>query len=321
MVVTIALFVAGLLLLIKGGDWFVDGATAIAHHFHVSELLIGATVVAIGTTLPEVMVSCISAASGHGEIAFGNAIGSVICNTALIAAVTVAVRPSKVDGNAFRTPVVFFFASALAYYLTALFFREFSRLFGCFLLLIFLAYVLSTVLQARKDGGEPQENAAGEANGSMWRQYVLLVVGAVAIAGGAKLLVDSATVIAKSLGVPESVIGLTLVAFGTSLPEFTTAVISLVKGHSSLSLGNIIGANIFNIVLVSGMSIVLAPFKIPSGKMLWGMPTSLAVDTPVMFAVMLLLTVPALVFKRMYKIQGIALLLLYAAYCIFLFCY
>ena len=112
MLVPVLLFIVGLLFLIKGGDWFVDGASALARRFHLPELLIGATVVSIGTTLPEVMVSTMSAVSGHGEIAYGNAIGSVICNSALIAAITIAVRPGKVDPKTLKTPVIFFFIAA-----------------------------------------------------------------------------------------------------------------------------------------------------------------------------------------------------------------
>ena len=119
MIIPGILFLLGLLCLIKGGDWFVDGASALARRFHLPELLIGATVVSIGTTLPEVMVSTISAVSGHGEIAYGNAIGSVICNAALIAAITVAVRPGKVDPKTLRVPVAFFFAAAAIYCVAA----------------------------------------------------------------------------------------------------------------------------------------------------------------------------------------------------------
>ena len=115
MLAPVLLFVAGLICLIKGGDWFVDGAIGIARRFHVSELLIGATVVSIGTTLPEVMVSTASAIGGHGEMAYGNAIGSVICNSALIAAISIAVRPGKADPKTLRIPVAFFFAAAAAY--------------------------------------------------------------------------------------------------------------------------------------------------------------------------------------------------------------
>lgn len=119
-------FIVGLLFLIKGGDWFVDGASALARRFHLPELLIGATVVSIGTTLPEVMVSTMSAVSGHGEIAYGNAIGSVICNSALIAAITIAVRPGKVDPKTLKTPVIFFFIAAAIYCVAAYGFGEFT---------------------------------------------------------------------------------------------------------------------------------------------------------------------------------------------------
>jgi cation:H+ antiporter len=127
MIIPGILFVLGLLCLIKGGDWFVDGASALARRFHLPELLIGATVVSVGTTLPEVMVSTISAVSGHGEIAYGNAIGSVICNTALIAAITVAVRPGKVDPKPLRVPVAFFFAAAAIYCVAAYGMGRFTR--------------------------------------------------------------------------------------------------------------------------------------------------------------------------------------------------
>ena len=114
MLIPVLLFIVGLLCLIKGGDWFVDGATGIARRFRLPDIIVGATVVSIGTTLPEVMVSATSAVSGHGEIAYGNAIGSVICNSALIAAITIAVRPGKVDPKTLRVPVAFFFAAAAA---------------------------------------------------------------------------------------------------------------------------------------------------------------------------------------------------------------
>ena len=138
MLVPVLLFIVGLLFLIKGGDWFVDGASALARRFHLPELLIGATVVSIGTTLPEVMVSTMSAVSGHGEIAYGNAIGSVICNSALIAAITIAVRPGKVDPKTLRVPVAFFFAAAAIYCVAAYGFGEFTRPMGFIMLAILL---------------------------------------------------------------------------------------------------------------------------------------------------------------------------------------
>ena len=146
MLIPVLLFIVGLLCLIKGGDWFVDGATGIARRFHVPELLIGATVVSIGTTLPEVMVSTTSALTGHGEIAYGNAIGSVICNAALIAAITIAVRPGKVDPKSLRTPVAFFFVAAVFYAGVAYTTGSFTRPVGLILLAVFVAYIVCNVL-------------------------------------------------------------------------------------------------------------------------------------------------------------------------------
>ncbi len=317
MIVPVLLFIVGLVCLIKGGDWFVDGATGLARRFHLPELLIGATVVSIGTTLPEVMVSTTSALTGHGEIAYGNAIGSVICNTALIAAITIAVRPAPVDRKALTTPVAFFFVAAAIYAGVAYTTGYFSRIIGIILLAMFIVYMLVTVKQMTGDSRAAAPDSGEEAAEEMplSKCLLLLVVGAVLIAVGAKLLVDNGTLIAEALGVPESVIALTFVALGTSLPELVTAITSLAKGHGALSLGNVIGANLFNLVLVSGVSVTLSPFTIPQNSTLFGINASLVLDIPVMFAVMLLLTVPALVKKKLYRVQGVALLLIYAAFC------
>lgn len=321
MLVPCLLFTLGLVLLIKGGDWFVDAATEIAHHYHVSELIIGATVVSIGTTLPEVMVSATSALTGHGELAYGNAIGSIICNTALIAAITVAVRPPKVDAKAFQSSVIFFFVAAIIYAAIAIYYRAFSRLSGIFFLAYFVGYIIATIYQAKKTKLQPSEDESQETEKPLWKQIALLIVGAALIAWGADLLVDNATIIAKKIGIPEAVIGLTLVALGTSLPELVTAITSLVKGHGSLSLGNIIGANLFNIVLVSGTATTIRPFEIPLEKYIGSVPTALAVDIPVMLFVMALLTLPPFFSGRMSRLQGILLLAIYVGFCIFQFAY
>ena len=313
MLIPVLLFIVGLLFLIKGGDWFVDGASALARRFHLPELLIGATVVSIGTTLPEVMVSTMSALSGHGEIAYGNAIGSVICNAALIAAITIAVRPGRVDPKTLKTPVAFFFAAAAIYCIAAYVFGRFTRVMGIIMLAVFVAYMAANVLQMKNTPAGEQEESEEEM--PLAKTLILLVLGAVLIAVGANLLVDNGTLIAQALGVPESVIALTFVALGTSLPELVTAITSLVKGHSDLSLGNIVGANVFNLVLVSGMSITLAPFTIPQSATLFGINSSLVLDLPVMLVVMLILTVPALVKGKLHRAQGILLLAIYAAFC------
>ena len=316
MLLSVLLFLVGLLCLIKGGDWFVEGASALARRFHLPELLIGATVVSIGTTLPEVMVSTMSAVSGHGEIAYGNAIGSVICNAALIAAITIAVRPGPVDPKTLRTPVAFFFAAAAIYCVAAYGFGKFTRPMGLVMLALFVAYMAANVARMKR-APAPAEGPAetAEAEMTMAKTLVLLVAGAVLIAVGADLLVDNGTRIAQELGVPESVIALTFVALGTSLPELVTAITSLVKGCSDLSLGNIVGANVFNLVLVSGMSVTIAPFTIPRSSTLFGVNSSLVLDLPVMLAVMVLMCLPALLRGKLSRVQGVGLLCLYAAFC------
>jgi cation:H+ antiporter len=322
MLVSILLFLLSLLLLIKGGDWLVDGATAIARRLKMSELLIGATVVSIGTTLPEVMVSASSALSGHGEIAYGNAIGSIICNTALIAALTIAVRPGKVNRKSFKLPVLFFFLAATVYLLAAYLLGSFPRLIGLLLLLLFVSYLLLSVRQAKAE--EKTDNPSPVSDipspkSPLYREILFLILGAVLIAIGADLLVENGTKIAGWMGVPESVIALTFVALGTSLPELVTAIVSLVKGHGSLSLGNVIGANFFNLALVTGLSSLLSPFEIPASQTLLGINRSLLLDLPVMVLVMVFLTLPALKKGKLSRVQGILLLILYLLFCLLQF--
>ena len=334
LIIAILLFIVGLVLLIKGGDWFVDGASGIAKRLHIPEILIGATVVSIGTTLPEVMVSATSAAVGAGALAYGNAIGSVICNTALIAALTVTIKPAAAERKSLIIPVIFFFASAVFYAVCAYVFGYFYRWAGILLLLVFVGYIVLSSIQAKRESkllsaeelGETESENDGEKKPEgrkkgLIKDIVFLVIGAALIAGGAKLLVDNGTKIAEIIGIPQSVIALTFVALGTSLPELVTAITSLVKGHGALSLGNLIGANLFNIVLVSGVSITIAPFAVPAEALFFGLNRSLVIDIPVMFAVMLVLTVPALIRGKLSRWQGIVLLAIYAAFCVVQFAF
>ncbi len=373
MVFNVLLFAVGLVMLVRGGDWFVDSASGIARRFHLPELLIGATVVSIGTTLPEVMVSAQGAMTGSGGMAYGNAVGSIICNTSLIAALTIAIKPGKVDRKSMLLPVSFFFGVAVFYMAVAYWMGEFTRLVGIVLLALFVSYMAATLLSMKKDFHElsvvyefeqDQEEekpfswkeliveaiviligatfmfykgsiiriigivmlavfavyavlrvVARKRSASMLQEIFFLVIGAAVIAGGANLLVDSGTAIAEELGVPDTVIALTFVALGTSLPELVTAVTSLVKGHGALSLGNIIGANLFNLVLVGGIATAISPFGVPSESTIGGIPASLVLDLPVMLGVMLLMTVPALIRGKLSRAQGIALLCVYAAFC------
>ena len=321
MILSVLLFAVGLVLLIKGGDWFVDGATGLATRFHLPDIVVGATVVSIGTTLPEVMVSGTGALLGQGAMAYGNAIGSIICNTSLIAAISVACNPGPVNVKTMRMPVIFFFGSAALYCLAAYVLGAFPRWMGFVMLAIFIVYTFLNVRNGLKnpEAAAEEEEAEGGKPKALWQELVLLVVGAAVIAVGADLLVEHGTIIAQTLGVPETVSALTFVALGTSLPELVTTITSLKKGHASLGIGNVIGANVFNLVLVSGVAVSLAPFEVPVGKLLLGHNASLVLDIPLMLIVMLLLTVPALTRKKLDRWQGIMLLCIYAAFCLFQF--
>ena len=247
---SLVLFAIGVVLLIKGGDWFVDSAVGIAKRFRVPEIIIGATVVSIGTTLPEVMVSVTAAVNNNGAIAYGNAIGSIICNTALIAALTIAIRPAPVNRKAVVTPVIFFFISAAIYLVAAYIFGRFDRWLGIVMLVVFAIYMAMTIYKGFKN---PVQNEAkeedDEKSGSLLKDVIVLAISAALIAVGADMLEGSSVSLATMAGIPTEVVGVTIVALCTSLPELVTAVTALLKGHGALSLGNIIGANIFNLVL------------------------------------------------------------------------
>ena len=212
-------------------------------------------------------------------------------------------------------PVGFFFVAAIIYSLNAYATGYFGRPIGFVLLLILALYLVFTIRQGLKNPSPAAEEEKKQER-SLTMSVLMLVVGAALIALGARLLVDNGTLIAQALGVPESVIALTFVALGTSLPELVTAITSLMKGHGSLSLGNVIGANILNLVLVSGVATVLKPFDIPQSKTLFGINASLVLDIPLMLFVMAFLTIPALLTKKLHRSQGIILLCVYAAFCV-----
>ena len=376
MLISVLLFAVGLVLLIKGGDWFVDGATGIARRFRLPDIVVGATVVSIGTTLPEVMVSTTGALAGSGAMAYGNAIGSIICNTALIAAISIVCNPGPVNAKSMKTPVIFFFCSAALYCIAAYFLGTFPQWMGFVMLAIFIVYTLLTIRNGLKnpdttddeeewdDTADPKDlwqeiillgicailiavfsnlttgllmaavfaiylltkarfmqrvkKFEGRVETPLWDELLLLVIGAAVIAVGADLLVEHGKIIAIGLGVPETVVALLFVALGTSLPELVTTITSLKKGRASLGVGNVIGANVFNLVLVSGVAVSLAPFDVPVENTLLdtGLNLSLVFDIPVMLGVMSLMIFPALLSKKLHRWQGFALLGIYAAFCV-----
>ena len=314
---SILFFAIGLVLLIKGGDWFVDGATGIAKRFRLPDIVVGATVVSIGTTLPEVMVSTAGALAGSGAMAYGNAIGSIICNTALIAAISIVCNPGPVNFKSMKTPAIFFFCSAALYCVASYFLGEFPRWMGFMMLSIFVVYMVLTVRNGLKNPDAAAEEEEGETKErKLWQELILLVAGAAIIAIGADLLVEHGKIIAKEMGVPETVVALLFVALGTSLPELVTTITSLKKGRASLGVGNVIGANVFNLVLVSGVAVSLAPFEVPCENTLLntGLNMSLVFEIPVMLGVMSLMVFPALINKKLARWQGIALLGIYGAF-------
>lgn len=321
----IVLIIIGFILLIKASDYFVDAAVGIAEYFNVSEIVIGATIVSIGTTLPETMVSATSAFKGHGDISYGNALGSIICNTALIAATSLVFAPGNINRKSLKIPVSFFFSSFAVYVVFAYFFNGFSRLAGIILVTFFLAYVFCIIksnISNKTDNVVNDDNVEEnhrEPSNIMIKSIMVLFLSAAIIAFASNLLVDNGTILARKFGVPEAVIGLTLIAFGTSLPEFSTAITSLIKGHYSLSLGNIIGANFFNVVLVTGLAAIVGPFKIPTDRVINGINASFIVDIPIAFIVMIILCVPSLISGKTSKWQGILLYVIYACFLFYQF--
>ncbi len=311
---SLLLFAVGVVLLIKGGDWFVDSAVGVAKRFRIPQIIIGATVVSIGTTLPEVMVSVTAALNHNAAVAYGNAIGSIICNTALIAALTIAIRPAPVNRRTLVTPVLFFFVSAAIYMVAAYLFGRFDRWLGIVMLVVFGIYMTMTIRRGFKNPVEEHAEEEQGVGGSLLKDLIVLALSATLIAVGADMLEGSSVSLATMAGIPTEVVGVTVVALCTSLPELVTAATALAKGHGALSLGNIIGANVFNLVLVSGAAVTLSPFVVPEGSKLFGFNSSQLVEIPLMVGVMALMTLPALIRGKLRRWQGVALLGIYGAF-------
>lgn len=308
MVQAILLFVAGLILICLGGDRLVDAAVAIAKKLGIPQIVVGATIVSLGTTLPEILVSTTAAFDGSAAIAAGNAFGSIICNTALIAGITQTIRPAKkVETSALGWRSAFFFIVLIAMNIYGFIFEVYNRPIGIVLLLLFAVYAYLNIKRSASEGdaGEEEENADKI---SVPKQLLILVVCAALLYVGANLLVDNGIIIAESLGVPERVIAVTFIALGTSLPELVTSVVSLIKGYGNVGLGNIIGANLLNMLLVIGIPAAVA--GIPLEK------STVSVDMPLALLVMAVLILPILIRKKSSRVQGIVLLATYAAYCI-----
>jgi len=313
----IVALVVGLILIIYGGNWFVDSSIWIAKVTHLPELLIGATIVSIGTTLPEVFVSFMSAATGETAMAVGNATGSIICNLALIFGITLCVMPTLLNRKDFISKFIFL--------IVAVFFLTFATLDssialweGIILILIFAAFITLNIISALKKTATPlKDNVQAEQpkkKQKAWVMIVLFIIGAIAIAFGANLLIDSVSALAEKAGVSTQIISLTIVALGTSLPELITMITSVRKSNPAITMGNIIGANILNATLVLGGSATIAGgISIPSTDFV-----SLLVSFAIIFTLTAILFIPILAKSKTYRWQGIAYEAIYLGYLIFL---
>lgn len=307
MISTVLLFVLGLVLICIGGDRLVDAAVAIAKKMKIPQIVVGATIVSLGTTLPEILVSTTAAFDGSAAIAAGNAFGSIICNTALIAGLSQSIRPAeRVGAGALAWRSLFFFISVGAVEIYGLIKGVYDRPVGIMLLAAFVLYAcLNVRLSSDEDNEEETEN--GE-DVSIPKQLLILAVCAALLYAGANLLVDNGILIAQALGVPERVIAVTFIALGTSLPELVTSLMSLIKGYGNVGLGNVIGANILNLLLVIGIPAAVQGIPLERQTIL--------VDIPLAIVVMAVLLVPILIRKKSSRAQGITLLGIYVLYCI-----
>ena len=304
----ILMFILGLVLIIKGGDFFVDAASWIAEVSGIPKFIIGATIVSLATTLPELLVSLMASASGSIGIAVGNAVGSVTANVGLIMGISVVCLASPIDRKAQSFKFIMM-AAAIAL-LTAFSLGGSLSIPGSIVMLaMFLAYMVESVTGARKamkaDNGE--EKPAADRR-TVIVNVLKFVFGVAGIVIGARLMVDYGTELARLLGVPESIIGATLVAIGTSLPELVTTITALVKKQASLSIGNIVGANIIDLTLILPLCSVV------SGKALPILRQNILLDMPFCLGLVLLAVIPPLVTKRFHKLQGAAMLVVYAVY-------
>lgn len=306
MIITVLLFFIDLILIVKGGDFFIDSSINIARTYHLPEIFIGATIVSIATTAPEGIVSITAAAKDHTTMSIGNAIGSTICNTGLILGIANIIMPSRIKGKFFKVKsivLMFFFivVSFLAY--DDLITKDDSFI----LIILLLVYmILDTFILKYKRQQTAHHNREVCSLGRKFKILLFFIIGILSIIGGSNLLINNGVQIAEFIGVPESVISLSLIALGTSLPELTTALTALKKGHTSLSAGNIVGANILNLTFVIGGSGLVSPLTIEK--------QNIFLDFPVAFLMILTLTLPSLLKNKISRIQAIILLIIYVTY-------
>ena len=305
------ILIIGFFLLIKGADIFVDGASSIAKKIGIPSVIVGLTIVSLGTSAPELAVSLISSFNGNNGIAVGNVLGSNLFNTLVVLGGTAIVAPllikkSTIKRDYIATLVVTILTCFLIFGLVPKSENMLSRISGIILLVVCVVYMFILVKAAKKDSVKDEENTSEI---KMSQNILLSLIGVVGIVFGGNLVVDSATNIAYALGMSEKLVGLTIVAVGTSLPELVTSIVAALKGENDIALGNVLGSNIFNLVLILGASATITPIAV-SGVMI--------IDFIILIAVTLF--IGALIFfnkkdeKRLGRLEGIILVGIYVAY-------
>ncbi len=304
-VIQLVLLVVGFVMLMKGADWFVDGASKVADRLGVPQLVIGLTIVALGTSLPEAAVSIAAATKGSAGITVGNVLGSNIMNVLVILGLTAVICKIPVQKSTIRYEIPFCFAITVLMAVLGLVDNQLVRLEGGILWVCMIAYLVYLFKLAKN--GEAQE--AEEEKMPVWKMLVFIVVGAVLTVWGSDVTVDAATKLATAFGMSDRLIGLTIVAFGTSLPELVTSVTAATKGKTDIAIGNIVGSNIFNILFVAGTTALITPVVYSANFL---------VDSITAAAAVVLLWILMIKNKRLGRMGGIVMLIGYAAYFIYL---
>ena len=301
--------IGGLIGLFLGGEGLIRGAVSLAERFHIPKLIVGLTIVGFGTSMPELLVSLQAVARGAPDVAVGNVVGSNIANVLLIAAMGALIFPLNTMTKGLKRDVIFMLLAALALLWFALS-GKISQRDGLIMICIIMAYLIFVFLQERKSKSVVEVEALSSSHLSVPWAVAFVAGGLALLVFGADYLVKGSTAIASALGVSEAVIGLTLVAVGTSLPELTVSVMSAIKGQNEVSLGNIIGSNIFNILAILGMTAGIHALPIS--------PQFLSVDIPLMLGATLWLCIMVFAYKRIGRLSGFLCLLIYAVYMLWL---
>lgn len=306
-------FLIGLIMIVKGGDWFVDSSIWIAEKTGISFGIIGATIVSLATTLPELFVSSIASREGFTDMAIGNSLGSIICNIAVVIGICALLNPMTIKDDFFGIKGIMMLSYLSIFYIFAAD-GLISHVEGKILLALIIPFILINIFEHNKSNGKLRDkNKKPSKKGEFSMVIIKFIVGAFLIVYGADLLVDTGVEIANILRIPKQIISLTLLALGTSLPELVTAISSLFKGKESISLGNVLGSNILNLSLVMGISTLVSSDGLIISNQ------SLFLDIPVAFFVSLIFILSAVFFNKISRFIGIILLGTYIGYLVILF--